>query len=411
MDIKITKATELKTKPTLEEEASLGFGKRFTDHMFMMNYDNGEWHDARIVPYQRLSLDPSCSVLHYAQEIFEGLKAYRADDGRILMFRAKDNAQRLNNSARRLCMPEIDIDFNYEAMRQLVQVERDWVPHSAGTSLYLRPTMIAVDEALGVHAAHSYLYYIICSPSGAYYKAGLAPIRIRVEDKYVRAVRGGTGSAKTGGNYACSILAGAEAEKEGYSQVLWLDGEHLKYVQEVGAMNMMFLIDGKLVTAPLHDTILPGITRRSVMTLAREMGIEVEERPISVDELIAAGENGKLTEAFGTGTAAVVSPVGELAYRQKDLISLEDYKKKHNELLVDKSVFEMQKCKLNEKIYQRFEVIQTQIIIECLESVKEITALDEEIFNTLVDSIEVGTLDIQFTLKNDLKLKVERKQF
>ena len=215
MDIKITKATELKTKPTLEEEASLGFGKRFTDHMFMMNYDNGEWHDARIVPYQRLSLDPSCSVLHYAQEIFEGLKAYRADDGRILMFRAKDNAQRLNNSARRLCMPEIDIDFNYEAMRQLVQVERDWVPHSAGTSLYLRPTMIAVDEALGVHAAHSYLYYIICSPSGAYYKAGLAPIRIRVEDKYVRAVRGGTGSAKTGGNYACSILAGAEAEKEG----------------------------------------------------------------------------------------------------------------------------------------------------------------------------------------------------
>lgn len=187
-------------------------------------------------------------------------------------------------------MPEIDIDFNYEAMRQLVQVERDWVPHSAGTSLYLRPTMIAVDEALGVHAAHSYLYYIICSPSGAYYKAGLAPIRIRVEDKYVRAVRGGTGSAKTGGNYACSILAGAEAEKEGYSQVLWLDGEHLKYVQEVGAMNMMFLIDGKLVTAPLHDTILPGITRRSVMTLAREMGVEVEERPISVDELIAAGE-------------------------------------------------------------------------------------------------------------------------
>ena len=215
MDIKITKATKLKTKPTLEEEASLGFGKRFTDHMFMMNYDNGEWHDARIVPYQRLSLDPSCSVLHYAQEIFEGLKAYRADDGRILMFRAKDNAQRLNNSARRLCMPEIDIDFNYEAMRQLVQVERDWVPHSAGTSLYLRPTMIAVDEALGVHAAHSYLYYIICAPSGAYYKAGLAPIRIRVEDKYVRAVRGGTGSAKTGGNYACSILAGAEAEKEG----------------------------------------------------------------------------------------------------------------------------------------------------------------------------------------------------
>ena len=318
MDIKITKATELKTKPTLEEEASLGFGKRFTDHMFMMNYDNGEWHDARIVPYQRLSLDPSCSVLHYAQEIFEGLKAYRADDGRILMFRAKDNAQRLNNSARRLCMPEIDIDFNYEAMRQLVQVERDWVPHSAGTSLYLRPTMIAVDEALGVHAAHSYLYYIICSPSGAYYKAGLAPIRIRVEDKYVRAVRGGTGSAKTGGNYACSILAGAEAEKEGYSQVLWLDGEHLKYVQEVGAMNMMFLIDGKLVTAPLHDTILPGITRKSVIQLLRSWGMNVSERKLSIDELESAAKAGKLEEAWGTGTAAVISPIGELSWGDRD---------------------------------------------------------------------------------------------
>ena len=319
MNISITKATELKKKPTREEEGSLGFGKRFSDHMFMMNYDNGEWHDARIVPYQKLSFDPSCAVFHYAQEIFEGLKAYRADDDRILMFRARDNAERLNNSAVRLCMPTIDIEDNYEAMRQLVQVERDWVPHSAGTSLYLRPTMIATDEALGVHASKSYLYYIICSPSGAYYKAGLAPIRIRVEDRYVRAVRGGTGFAKTGGNYACSILAGAEAAKEGYSQVLWLDGEHMKHVQEVGAMNMMFLIDGKLVTAPLEDTILPGITRRSVMTLAREMGIEVEERPLSVEELIEAGDSGKLTEAFGTGTAAVVSPVGELAYRDKHI--------------------------------------------------------------------------------------------
>lgn len=319
MDIKVALSEVCKPKPTIAEEAALGFGKRFTDHMFIMEYNNGQWHDARIEPYHRLSLDPACSVFHYAQEIFEGLKAYRADDGRILMFRAKDNARRLNASARRLCMPEIDVDFNYEAMRRLVQVERDWVPHSEGTSLYLRPTMIAVDETLGVHAAKSYLYYIICSPSGAYYKAGLAPIRIRVEDKYVRAVRGGTGSAKTGGNYACSILAGAEAEKEGFSQVLWLDGEHLKYVQEVGAMNMMFLIDGKLLTAPLMDTILPGITRRSVMTLAAEMGIEVEERPISVDELIAAGESGKLTEAFGTGTAAVVSPVGELCYRDKHI--------------------------------------------------------------------------------------------
>ena len=317
MDIKITKATELKTKPTLEEEASLGFGKRFTDHMFMMNYDNGEWHDARIVPYQRLSLDPSCSVLHYAQEIFEGLKAYRADDGRILMFRAKDNAQRLNNSARRLCMPEIDIDFNYEAMRQLVQVERDWVPHSAGTSLYLRPTMIAVDEALGVHAAHSYLYYIICSPSGAYYKAGLAPIRIRVEDKYVRAVRGGTGSAKTGGNYACSILAGAEAEKEGYSQVLWLDGVEKKYVEEVGSMNIMFKIDGKIYTAACTGTVLPGVTRRSIIELLKDWGYEVIEGKLAIADVMKAAEEGKLEEVFGTGTAAVVSPVKELDWEGK----------------------------------------------------------------------------------------------
>ena len=318
MDIKITKATELKTKPTIEEEASLGFGKRFTDHMFMMNYDNGEWHDARIVPYQRLSLDPSCSVLHYAQEIFEGLKAYRADDGRILMFRAKDNAQRLNNSARRLCMPEIDIDFNYEAMRQLVQVERDWVPHSAGTSLYLRPTMIAVDEALGVHAAHSYLYYIICSPSGAYYKAGLAPIRIRVEDKYVRAVRGGTGSAKTGGNYAASLHSQADAYDQGYSQVLWLDGVEQKYIEEVGAMNIAFVIDGEVVTPSLETgSILSGITRKSALELCRSKGIPVSERRITIQEIADAYDAGKLSEVFGTGTAAVISPVGHLKWGDK----------------------------------------------------------------------------------------------
>ena len=314
MDIKITKATELKTKPTLEEEASLGFGKRFTDHMFMMNYDNGEWHDARIVPYQRLSLDPSCSVLHYAQEIFEGLKAYRADDGRILMFRAKDNAQRLNNSARRLCMPEIDIDFNYEAMRQ---VERDWVPHSAGTSLYLRPTMIAVDEALGVHAAHSYLYYIICSPSGAYYKAGLAPIRIRVEDKYVRAVRGGTGSAKTGGNYVASLAAQVKAHDEGYSQVLWLDGVERKYIEEVGAMNIFFVIDNEIVTPMLQGSILPGITRKSTIELCKSWGMKVSERRIDIQEIADAYDAGKLQEVFGTGTAAVISPVGHLKWNDK----------------------------------------------------------------------------------------------
>ncbi|MBO6060635.1 MAG: branched-chain amino acid aminotransferase, partial [Clostridia bacterium] len=231
MEISVNLSCDLKQKPTLEEEGSLGFGKRFTDHMFMMEWYDGEWHNPRIEPYHRISLDPSSSVLHYAQEIFEGLKAYRTDDGRILMFRPDANSERLNNSALRMCMPTIDVDFNVEAMRKLVEIEKDWVPHSAGTSLYLRPTMFANDEALGVHAAKHYIYFVICSPSGAYYKEGLKPIRIRVEDKYVRAVRGGTGFAKTGGNYACSILAGDEAARDGFAQVLWLDGEHLKYVQ------------------------------------------------------------------------------------------------------------------------------------------------------------------------------------
>lgn len=314
MEISVTLTNTPKQKPA--DESSLGFGKFFSDHMFIMEYEEGKgWMNPRIEPYHRLSLDPASSVLHYAQEIFEGLKAYRRADGSIVMFRPWDNCKRLNKSAERMCMPEIDIDFNVEAMRKLVEVEKDWVPHTEGTSLYLRPTMIANDEALGVHAAKRYIYYIICAPSGAYYPTGLAPIKIKVEDKYVRAVRGGMGFAKTGGNYACSIKAGADAGKEGFSQVLWLDGQELKYVQEVGAMNMMFLIDDKLVTAPLDGAILPGITRDSILTLARSEGITVEERRLSVDELMTAADNGHLREAFGTGTAAVVSPVGHLCYR------------------------------------------------------------------------------------------------
>ena len=314
MEISVTLPNTPKQKPA--DESSLGFGKFFSDHMFIMEYEEGKgWMNPRIEPYHRLSLDPASSVLHYAQEIFEGLKAYRRADGSIVMFRPWDNCKRLNKSAERMCMPEIDVDFNVEAMRKLVEVEKDWVPHTEGTSLYLRPTMIANDEALGVHAAKRYIYYIICAPSGAYYPTGLAPIKIKVEDKYVRAVRGGMGFAKTGGNYACSIKAGADAGKEGFSQVLWLDGQELKYVQEVGAMNMMFLIDDKLVTAPLDGAILPGITRDSILTLARSEGITVEERRLSVDELMTAADNGHLREAFGTGTAAVVSPVGHLCYR------------------------------------------------------------------------------------------------
>lgn len=314
MEISVTLTNTPKQKPA--DESSLGFGKFFSDHMFIMEYEEGKgWMNPRIEPYHRLSLDPASSVLHYAQEIFEGLKAYRRADGSIVMFRPWDNCKRLNKSAERMCMPEIDVDFNVEAMRKLVEVEKYWVPHTEGTSLYLRPTMIANDEALGVHAAKRYIYYIICAPSGAYYPTGLAPIKIKVEDKYVRAVRGGMGFAKTGGNYACSIKAGADAGKEGFSQVLWLDGQELKYVQEVGAMNMMFLIDDKLVTAPLDGAILPGITRDSILTLARSEGITVEERRLSVDELMTAADNGHLREAFGTGTAAVVSPVGHLCYR------------------------------------------------------------------------------------------------
>ena len=314
MEISVTLTNTPKQKPA--DESSLGFGKFFSDHMFIMEYEEGKgWMNPRIEPYHRLSLDPASSVLHYAQEIFEGLKAYRRADGSIVMFRPWDNCKRLNKSAERMCMPEIDVDFNVEAMRKLVEVEKNWVPHTEGTSLYLRPTMIANDEALGVHAAKRYIYYIICAPSGAYYPTGLAPIKIKVEDKYVRAVRGGMGFAKTGGNYACSIKAGADAGKEGFSQVLWLDGQELKYVQEVGAMNMMFLIDDKLVTAPLDGAILPGITRDSILTLARSEGITVEERRLSVDELMTAADNGHLREAFGTGTAAVVSPVGHLCYR------------------------------------------------------------------------------------------------
>lgn len=318
MDIKVTKTSQPKAKPA--NESSLGFGKIFTDHMFLMEYEEGKgWQNPRIEPYHRFSIDPSSTVLHYAQEIFEGLKAYSAKDGRILLFRAKDNCMRMNRSAARMCMPQLDVDLHYEAIRKLVDIDKDWVPKSPGTSLYIRPAMISNDESLGVHAAKHYIFFIICSPSGAYYPQGLAPIKILVEDRYVRAVKGGTGEVKTGGNYAASIKASDEAEAKGFTQVLWLDGEHRKYIEEVGSMNMMFIIDDKLVTAELSGSILEGITRDSILTLAREKGITVEERKLSIDELIAAGESGALKEAFGTGTAAVVSPVGMLAYKDKQI--------------------------------------------------------------------------------------------
>jgi|LSQX01.3.fsa_nt_gb branched-chain amino acid aminotransferase len=319
MKITVTKTQCPKPKP--EDEGKLGFARTFSDHMFVAEYepDRG-WFDPRIVPYQKIALDPASPVFHYAQEIFEGAKAYALDNGEVGLFRIGDNAKRLNRSAQRMCMPEIDIDLQVEAIKRLVDLDRDWVPTSEGTSLYLRPAMIADGTSLGAHTATRFIYFIICSPTGTYYQQGMKPIRIRIETRHVRAVKGGVGRAKTGGNYAASFKASYDARQEGFNEVLWLDGREQKYVQEVGAMNMMFVIDGKLVTSELGDTILPGITRESVITLAREKGMEVIEDKVAVDYLFDAFEKGLLTEAFGTGTAAVISPVGELAWNERTMI-------------------------------------------------------------------------------------------
>ncbi|MBQ2956543.1 MAG: branched-chain amino acid aminotransferase [Clostridia bacterium] len=318
-EIKFIKAETLKQKPT--DESKLGFGKIFTDYMFTMEYDpeNG-WHNPCVEPYHPLSLDPSTSVLHYGQSIFEGMKCYRRADGGLQLFRPRDNFARMNRSADRLSIPQFDEELALEGLKKLLEVEKDWVPHNVGTSLYIRPTIIATDAMLGVHAAHHYLFFIILSPVGAYYAQGLAPVGIYVEDTYVRAVRGGFGFAKTAGNYAASIKAGEVAAKKGYAQVLWLDGVEQKYVEEVGAMNMMFKIDGKIITPMLNGSILAGITRDSVLKLAAHMGIPTEERRIAIDEIFEAAKNGTLEEAFGTGTAAVVSPVGELCRGDEKVI-------------------------------------------------------------------------------------------
>ena len=322
MDIKITKTTSPKVKPQKGEK--LGFGHIFTDHMFMMNYTEGKgWHDARIVPYGNISLDPSAMVFHYGQEMFEGLKAYRGEDDTIYLFRPDMNAKRANASNERLCIPEIPEDMFVEAVKAVVDIDRDWVPSDPGTSLYIRPFVIATDEFLGVAPSKTYLFIVILSPSGAYYESGLAPVGIWIEDEYVRAVKGGMGFAKTGGNYAASLIAQVKAHDSGYSQVLWLDGVERKYIEEVGAMNIMFKISGKVITPALNGSILPGITRNSILHVCRSWGYEVEERRISVDELVAAAKDGSLEEVWGTGTAAVVSPVGKLRYMD-DVMTIGD---------------------------------------------------------------------------------------
>ena len=317
MEIKITKTTN---KGTLPEVSTLGFGKVFTDHMFIMDYVNGAWQNARIVPFQRLSIHPASTVLHYGSEIFEGLKAYRTKDGSVQLFRPLENIKRLNRSAQRMCLPTIPEEDALEALKTFIKVEQDWVPGKEGTSLYIRPFMFGNDETLGVHAVKNATFVIITSPVGSYYKEGINPVKIMIEDEDVRAVRGGTGEAKCGGNYAASNRAGQRAEEKGYSQVLWLDGVERKYIEEVGAMNVMFKINGKVVTPKLVGSILPGITRKSIIELLKSENVEVEERLLSVDELIEALENGTLEEAWGCGTAAVVSPIGELAYKGKKYI-------------------------------------------------------------------------------------------
>lgn len=318
MEISITRAAELKAKP---DSSTLGFGKIFTDHMFIMDYSQeAGWHDARIVPFGPFPIHPASTVLHYGSEIFEGLKAYRTADGSVQLFRPLENIRRLNSSAERLCLPEIPEDLALEVLTKFVEFEKDWTPSAEGTSLYIRPFLFGNDETLGVHAVHNATFMIILSPVGSYYKEGINPVKIMIEADDVRAVRGGTGYTKCGGNYAASNRAGQKAEAQGYAQVLWLDGVERKYIEEVGAMNVMFKINGEIVTPMLSGSILPGITRKSCIEVLKSEGYKVSERLLSVDELAEALENGTLEEAWGTGTAAVVSPIGELSYKGKKFI-------------------------------------------------------------------------------------------
>ena len=317
MELAINRAEQLKSPP---EDSDLSFGTIFTDHMFNMDYDleNG-WHNPRIEPYAPFEMDPATMILHYGQGIFEGLKAYRNKSGGIQLFRPKDNFRRLNRSAAALCIPEIDEEFAVSTLKQLLSIEKHWVPNSPETSLYIRPTIIATDPYIGLRSSLTYRFFIILSPVGAYYPEGFNPIRIWVTNRHVRAVRGGLGEVKTPGNYAASLFATEEAHQNGYTQVLWLDGVELQYVEEVGSMNIFFMIDNELISPALQGSILPGITRDSVLSLAKHWGMKVTERKISIDEVFDAHGSGKLQEVFGSGTAAVISPVGEIKYKEREI--------------------------------------------------------------------------------------------
>ncbi len=316
--IRITKTTAPRPKP---RDADLGFGQLFTDHMFLADFQEEKgWYDPRVEPYGPLSLDPAAAVLHYAQAVFDGLKAFRGADGKVRLFRPQKHVERMNHSARRMCIPPLDPELALSSITTLVRLDREWVPRTVGTSLYVRPTILATEPFLGVRPAKIYLYYVILSPVGAYYPEGMAPVKILTVDRYVRAVEGGVGGAKTAGNYAASLYASEEAKHQGYTQVLWLDGVHRKYLDEVGTMNIMLRIGDEVVTPPLTGTILPGVTRDSVLHLLRRWGIPVSERQISIDDVVHAHSRGALREVWGTGTAAVISPVGELAYRDLRMV-------------------------------------------------------------------------------------------
>jgi branched-chain amino acid aminotransferase len=317
-EIRVERASAVKPKP---DDASLTFGTVFTDHMFFMEYRDGPgWHDPRIEPYHALALDPAAAVLHYAQAVFDGSKAFRSHDGRVRLFRPQTHVDRLINSSLRMCIPPPDRDLALRAIVELVRLEQDWVPRTVGTSLYIRPTIIASEPFLGVRPAKRYLFYVILSPVGAYYAEGMNPVKILVADKYVRAVEGGCGEAKTAGNYAASLYAAEEAHSLGFTQVLWLDGRERRYVDEVGTMNIMLRLGDEVITPPLTGSILPGVTRDSALRLLRDWGLDVAERQIGIDEIIDAAHRGTLREVWGTGTAAVISPVGELSYRGERIV-------------------------------------------------------------------------------------------
>ncbi|MGG3451947.1 branched-chain amino acid aminotransferase [Domibacillus aminovorans] len=309
------------TKREKPDQTNLGFGRVFTDHMFMMDYTEGKgWHDARIVPYQPITLSPSAMIFHYGQTVFEGMKAYLTEDKRVFLFRPEKNMERLNRSNNRLCIPQIDGDFVIEALKKLIEVDREWIPTAEGTSLYIRPFIIATEPFLGVAPSKNYTFMIIMSPVGLYYKEGIAPVKILVENEFVRAVKGGTGEAKTAGNYASSLKAQEIASGKEYSQVLWLDGVEKKYIEEVGSMNVFFKIDGEVVTPALNGSILQGVTRDSVIQLLKHWNVPVSERRLSMEEIAQAHRDGKLEEAFGTGTAAVISPIGEFFWGEEKMV-------------------------------------------------------------------------------------------